>query len=63
MHECKGMCDQWWLTEEVKGNNQVAGSLNIPVIEVSCDVVSGTKMSVGGYSGKVPGHQGDKSGH
>jgi len=63
MHEYKGMCDQQWLTGEVKGNNQVAGSLNIAVIEVSCDVVSGAKMSVGGCSGTAPEHQGDNSGH
>jgi hypothetical protein len=45
------------------GNNQFAGPLILAIIEVSCDVVSGPKISVGGYSGTAPGHQGDNSGH
>ena len=43
MHEYKGMCDQRWLTGEVKGNSQVAGSLKLAITEVSCDAVSGAK--------------------
>jgi hypothetical protein len=62
MQEYKGMCDQRWLTEEVMGNNQVAASLKLAVIEVSCDAVSGAKMSVG-CSGTAPGHQGNNNGH
>jgi hypothetical protein len=45
------------------GNNQVAGPLKLVITEVSCDVVSGAKMSVGWCSGTAPGHQGDNSGH
>jgi hypothetical protein len=63
MHEYKGKCDQRWLTGEVKGNNQVVGSQKLVIIEVSCDSVSGAKMSVGGCSGKAPGHLGDNNGH